>query len=79
MFKIVSAAAVACALLLQVAPWSLVWVNDSEPVTYNGRAAFLVSDQADRLVLWVVQPPGGMALTVSADDPGVVRQDTAAR
>lgn len=79
LFKIVSAAAVACALLLQVAPWSLVWVNDSEPVTYNGRAAFLVSDQTDRLVLWVVQRPGGMALTVSADDPGVVRQQTVAR
>ena len=76
-FKVVSAAAVVCALLIPIVPWRLVWISDGEEVTYAGRRAFIVSERADRLSLWVVVPPGGMAVNVAADDPGLDRQGAA--
>ena len=64
---------VVLAAVVTTGPWQLLWNNQSEPITYDGRHAFVVTEDADRLYLWVAEPPGGRSVVVESEDPRLDR------
>ena len=73
LYRAVGLGVVVLAAAVTTAPWRLLWNNQSEPVTYEGTRDFVVGEDVDRLYLWVAEPPGGRAVGVPSDDPGLDR------
>ena len=75
-FRLRSLAAILAILLLFTAPWRLVWNNMREPVSFEGQSAFVLTEDASRVVIYV---PGEMPLETTPDDPKLVRPNRASR
>ena len=75
-FRLRSLAAILAILLLLTAQWRLVWNNMREPVSFDGQSAFVMTEDASRIVIYM---PGKMPIEIAPDDPKLVRPDRARR
>jgi hypothetical protein len=72
LFRLRSLAAILAILLMFTVPWRLVWNNMREPVSLDGQSAFVLTEDASRVVIYV---PGKMPLEIIPGDPRLVRPD----
>jgi hypothetical protein len=75
-FRLRSLVAIISILVIIVAPWRLVWDNRREPVSFDGRSAFVMREDSSRVLLYM---PGSSSFEVSPADPRLVRSDPSAR
>ena len=69
-FRLRSLAALVALMVILVAPWRLVWDSRREPVSFDGRAAFILHEDSSRALLY---RPGNVPFEVSAGDSRLVR------